>query len=139
MNDDGTINELGGKYKGMDRYEARKAIVKDLEELGLLVKIKDHKHNVGHCYRCQTVIEPILSKQWFVKMKPLAEPALEVVRDGEIKFVPERFSKIYFNWMENIQDWCISRQLWWGHRIPAYYCQDCGEVIVAKEKPGKCQ
>ncbi|MDF2891726.1 MAG: valyl-tRNA synthetase [Clostridia bacterium] len=138
MNDDGTINELGGKYQGMDRFEARKAIVQDLEEQGLLVKIKDHEHNVGHCQRCTTVIEPILSKQWFVKMKPLAEPALKVVRDEEIKFVPERFSKIYFNWMENIQDWCISRQLWWGHRIPAYYCTHCDAVIVAKEKPGKC-
>lgn len=138
MNDDGTINELGGKYQGMDRFEARKAIVKDLEEQGLLVKIKDHEHNVGHCQRCATVIEPILSKQWFVKMKPLAEPALKVVRDEEIKFVPDRFSKIYFNWMENIQDWCISRQLWWGHRIPAYYCTHCDEVIVAKEKPSKC-
>ncbi|MGB7605250.1 MAG: valine--tRNA ligase [Lutisporaceae bacterium] len=138
MNDDGTINELGGKYNGMDRFEARKAIIKDLDELGLLVKIKDHEHNVGHCQRCQTIIEPILSKQWFVDMKPLAEPALKVVRDGDIEFVPERFSKIYFNWMENIQDWCISRQLWWGHRIPAYYCIHCGEVIVAKEKPSKC-
>lgn len=138
LNDDGTINELGGKYEGMDRFEARKAIIKDLEELGLLVKTKDHEHNVGHCQRCSTVIEPILSKQWFVKMKSLAEPALKVVRDEEIKFVPERFSKIYFNWMENIQDWCISRQLWWGHRIPAYYCTHCNEVIVAKEKPSKC-
>lgn len=138
MNDDGTINELGGKYKGLDRYDARKQIIKDLEEQGLLVKIKDHEHNVGHCQRCSTVVEPILSKQWFVKMKPLAGPAIDVVRDGRVKFVPERFSKIYFNWMENIQDWCISRQLWWGHRIPAYYCQDCGEVIIAKEKPGKC-
>jgi len=138
MNDDGTINELGGKYQGMDRFEARKAIVKDLDEQGFLVKIKDHEHNVGHCQRCTTVVEPILSKQWFVKMGPLAEPALKVVRDGDIKFVPERFSKIYFNWMENIQDWCISRQLWWGHRIPAYYCAHCDEVIVAKENPGKC-
>jgi valyl-tRNA synthetase len=138
LNDDGTINELGGKYQGLDRFEARKAIVKDLEELGLLVKTKDHEHNVGQCQRCATIIEPILSKQWFVKMKSLAEPALKVVRDEEIKFVPERFSKIYFNWMENIQDWCISRQLWWGHRIPAYYCAHCDEVIVAKEKPSKC-
>lgn len=138
MNDDGTINELGGKYAGMERFEARKAIIKDLEEQDLLVKIKDHEHNVGHCQRCATVIEPILSKQWFVKMGPLAEPALKVVRDGDIKFVPERFSKIYFNWMENIQDWCISRQLWWGHRIPAYYCTDCGEVIVSKNAPDKC-
>ncbi|HWQ30289.1 MAG TPA: valine--tRNA ligase, partial [Negativicutes bacterium] len=138
MNDDGTINGLGGKYKGMDRYEARKQMVKDLEELGLLVKVKDHEHNVGHCQRCNTTIEPILSKQWFVKMKPLAEPALEVVRDGRVKFVPDRFSKIYYNWMENIQDWCISRQLWWGHRIPAYYCEDCGEIIVSKTAPDKC-
>lgn len=138
MSDNGTINELGGKYCGMDRYEARKQIINDLEELGLLVHIKDHQHNVGHCQRCTTVIEPILSKQWFVKMEPLAEPALEVVKEGKIKFVPERFSKIYFNWMENIQDWCISRQLWWGHRIPAYYCIDCSEIIVAKEKPQSC-
>ncbi|MDF2591792.1 MAG: valyl-tRNA synthetase [Clostridia bacterium] len=138
LNDDGTVNELGGKYEGMDRFEARKAIIKDLEDLGLLVKTKDHEHNVGHCQRCSTVIEPILSKQWFVKMQSLAEPALKVVRDEQIKFVPERFSKIYFNWMENIQDWCISRQLWWGHRIPAYYCTHCNEVVVAKENPGKC-
>ncbi len=138
MNDDGTINGLGGKYKGMDRYEARKQIIKDLEEQGLLVKIKEHEHNVGHCQRCNTTIEPILSKQWFVRMKPLAEPALEVVRDGRVKFVPDRFSKIYYNWMENIQDWCISRQLWWGHRIPAYYCEDCGEIIVSKTAPAAC-
>lgn len=138
LNDDGTINELGGKYQGMDRFEARKAIISDLEDLGLLVMTKGHEHNVGHCQRCSTVIEPILSKQWFVKMKTLAEPALKVVKDGDIKFVPERFSKTYFNWMENIQDWCISRQLWWGHRIPAYYCTHCNEVMVAKEKPSKC-
>ena len=124
MNPDATINENGGKYAGLDRYEARKQVVRDLEELGLLVKIKPHHHNVGSCYRCNTVIEPRVSHQWFVKMKPLAEPAIEAVRNGTIKFVPERFSKIYFNWMENIQDWCISRQLWWGHRIPAYYCDD---------------
>ncbi len=139
MNDDGTINNLGGKYQGLDRYEARKQIIKDLEELGLLANIKDHQHNVGQCQRCSTVIEPILSKQWFVKMGPLAEPAIEVVKDGRIKFVPERFSKTYFNWMENIQDWCISRQLWWGHRIPAYYCTECNETIVAKEKPESCK
>ena len=138
LNDDGTINELGGKYQGLDRFEARKAIIKDLEDLDLLVKTKDHEHNVGHCQRCSSIIEPILSKQWFVKMKTLAEPALKVVKDGDIKFVPERFSKTYFNWMENIQDWCISRQLWWGHRIPAYYCTHCNEVMVAKEKPSKC-
>ncbi|NLM44244.1 MAG: valine--tRNA ligase [Clostridiales bacterium] len=138
MNDDGTINELGGKYCGLDRYEARKEIVKDLEEQGLLVKTKEHEHSVGHCQRCDTTIEPILSKQWFVKMKPLAGPAIEVVKDGRVKFVPDRFSKIYFNWMENIQDWCISRQLWWGHRIPAYYCQDCDEIIVSEKAPEKC-
>ena len=139
LNDDGTINSLGGKYKGLDRYEARKRIIKDLEEQGLLVKTKEHEHNVGHCQRCSTTIEPLLSKQWFVKMKPLAEPAIEVVRDGRVKFVPERFTKIYYNWMENIQDWCISRQLWWGHRIPAYYCEDCGEVIVSKTAPDSCK
>lgn len=138
INDDGTINELGGKYCGLDRYEARKRIVEDLDEAGLLVKVKDHDHSVGHCQRCNTTIEPILSKQWFVKMKPLAQPAIDVVNDGRVKFVPDRFSKIYFNWMENIQDWCISRQLWWGHRIPAYYCLDCGEIVVGEETPEKC-
>lgn len=137
MNDDGTINELGGKYAGLDRYEARKQIIHDLTGMGLMVKIKEHNHNVGHCQRCNTVIEPILSKQWFVKMKPLAEPAIKAVRENEVQFVPERFSKTYFNWMENIQDWCISRQLWWGHRIPAYYCA-CGEIIVSKEQPEVC-
>jgi len=138
MDDCARMNEAAGKYAGMDRYEARKKIVEDLKELGLLVKIEGHKHNVGTCYRCNTVIEPIMSRQWFVKMKPLAEPAIEAVRNGTIKFVPERFSKIYFNWMENIQDWCISRQLWWGHRIPAYYCQDCGETMVLRESPQCC-
>lgn len=138
MNDDGTMNENAGSYAGMDRYEARKAIVEHLKEQGLLVKVEGHKHNVGHCYRCNTVVEPIISKQWFVKMKPLAEPAIQAVRDGRIRFVPERFEKIYFNWMENIKDWCISRQLWWGHRIPAYYCQGCGKTIVSAEAPDKC-
>lgn len=138
MNDDATMNELARQYQGMDRYEARKQIIKDLENLDLLVKIEDHTHNVGTCYRCSTVIEPIISKQWFVKMKPLAEPAIEVVKDGTIKFVPERFSKIYFNWMENIQDWCISRQLWWGHRIPAYYCKECGHMMVEEDMPDVC-
>ncbi|NLP15389.1 MAG: valine--tRNA ligase [Clostridium sp.] len=138
MNDDATMNELAGQYQGMDRYEARKQIVKDLENLDLLLKIEDHTHNVGTCYRCSTVIEPMISKQWFVKMKPLAEPAIEVVKNGTIKFVPERFSKTYFNWMENIQDWCISRQLWWGHRIPAYYCQECGHTMVESEIPDVC-
>lgn len=135
----GIINENGGKYCGMDRYEARKQIVKDLEELGLLVKVVPHKHNVGTCQRCHTVVEPMISRQWYVKMKPLAEPAIEAVRKGETKFVPERFSKIYYNWMENIQDWCISRQLWWGHRIPAYYCDKCGHMVVAKEQPSVCE
>lgn len=138
MNDDGTINQFGGCYEGLDRYEARKRIVEDLQKIGLLVKAKEHNHNVGHCQRCNTIIEPILSKQWFVKMEPLAKPAIEVVREGKVKFVPERFSKIYFNWMENIQDWCISRQLWWGHRIPAYYCEDCREIMVSDTKPQKC-
>ncbi len=138
MDDNARMNEAAGEYAGMDRYEARKKIVKDLEELDLLVKIEGHKHNVGTCYRCNTVIEPIMSRQWFVSMKPLAEPAIEAVRGGTIRFVPERFSKIYFNWMENIQDWCISRQLWWGHRIPAYYCQECGEMIVSREEPSSC-
>ena len=138
INDDGTINELGAEYCGLDRYEARKRIVEDLDKAGLLVKVKDHEHSVGHCQRCNTTIEPILSKQWFVKMKPLAKPAIDVVNDGTVKFVPDRFSKIYFNWMENIQDWCISRQLWWGHRIPAYYCLDCGEIIVSEKTPEKC-
>jgi len=138
MDNKGAINENGAQYKGLDRYEARKQIIKDLEILGLLVKIEPHVHNVGTCQRCCTVIEPLVSRQWFVKMKPLAEPALEVVRSGEVQFVPERFSKIYYNWMENIQDWCISRQLWWGHRIPAYYCQDCGNMDVSRTTPIEC-
>jgi len=138
MNDDATINHYGGKYEGMDRYEARKAMVKDLEEQGLLVKVEEHTHNVGQCYRCGTTVEPITSKQWFVRMKPLAEPAIEAVQSGKTKFVPERFSKTYMNWMENVMDWCISRQLWWGHRIPAFYCQDCGETTVSKEDITTC-
>ncbi len=138
IDEKGIITERGGKYAGMDRYEARKAMVKDLEEMGLLVKVVPHTHNVGTCQRCHTVIEPMISRQWYVKMEPLAKPAIEAVRSGETKFVPERFSKTYFNWMENIQDWCISRQLWWGHRIPAYYCDDCGETVVAKEMPTVC-
>ena len=138
LNDDATINEYGGKYQGMDRYEARKAMVKDLDDLGLLVKVEDHVHNVGGCYRCGTTVEPITSKQWFVKMKPLAEPAVKAVEDGETKFIPERFTKTYMNWMENVHDWCISRQLWWGHRIPAFYCEDCGETTVSKEDITVC-
>ena len=138
MDDKGIINEKGGKYQGLDRYEARKAIVKDLEEAGLLVKIKDHAHNVGTHDRCGTTVEPIISKQWYVKMESLAKPAIEVVKNKETKFVPERFEKTYFNWMENIQDWCISRQLWWGHRIPVFYCKDCDEIMVQEEAPCKC-
>lgn len=138
MDDRAHMNEAAGKYAGMDRYEARRQIVEDLKALGLLVKIEGHKHNVGTCYRCGTVIEPIMSRQWFVNMKPLAEPAIEAVKNGTIKFVPDRFSKIYFNWMENIQDWCISRQLWWGHRIPAYYCRDCGYMMVEHDAPHTC-
>ena len=138
MDDAGVINELGGKYQGLDRYEARKAMVADLEAQGLLVKIKPHTHNVGTHDRCGTVIEPIISKQWYVKMDSLAKPAIEVVKNKKTKFVPERFEKTYFNWMENIQDWCISRQLWWGHRIPVYYCQDCGEIIVSEHDVTTC-
>ena len=138
MNDDGSINENGGKYAGMSGLEARKKIVEELKEQGYLVRAEPIKHNVGACYRCGTVVEPRVSKQWFVKMKPLAEPAIQAVREGKVKFVPDRFSKIYFHWMENIKDWCISRQLWWGHRIPAWYCQDCGETIVAREAPHVC-
>ena len=133
LNDDATINSYGGKYEGMDRYEARKAMVADLEAEGLLVKVVPHTHNVGQCYRCGTTVEPITSKQWFVKMQPLAEPALKAVLDGKTKFIPERFSKTYTHWMENVHDWCISRQLWWGHRIPAFYCEDCHETTVSKE------
>lgn len=138
IGEDGRMTELAGKYKGMDRYEAREAVVNDLKEQGYLVKVQEHTHNVGCHDRCGTVVEPLLSKQWFVSMKPLAEPAIDVVREGKIQFVPERFAKVYYNWMENIQDWCISRQLWWGHRIPVWYCQDCGEVIVQTEVPDKC-
>ena len=138
MDDKGVINEQGGKYKGLDRYEARKQIVKDLEELGLLVNIKPHTHNVSTHDRCGTVIEPMISKQWYVKMETLAKPAIEVVKNKKTKFVPERFDKTYFNWMENIQDWCISRQLWWGHRIPVWYCQDCDGIMVETEAPCKC-
>ena len=138
MNDDATMNAYAGKYEGMDRYECRKALVADLEAQGYLVKTMAHDHNVGVCYRCGTTVEPITSDQWFVKMKPLAEPAIEAVRDGTIKFVPERFSKNYFNWMENILDWCISRQLWWGHRIPAFYCDACGKMTVSKEDITVC-
>lgn len=134
LNDDATINKNGGKFQGMDRYEARKAIVKELEELGLLVKIEDYSHNVGTHDRCKTTVEPLVKQQWFVKMEELAKPAIDALKKGDMKFVPERFDKIYLHWLENIRDWCISRQLWWGHRIPAYYCQDCGEIMVAKHE-----
>ena len=139
INDDGTINENGGKYNGMDRYECRKAIVKDLEEQGYLVKTEPYSHNVGTCYRCHNDVEPLISAQWFVKMEPLAKEAIRVVQDGTIKFVPERFTKTYINWMENVHDWCISRQLWWGHQIPAWYCDDCGHINVSREDPSKCE
>ncbi len=138
FNEDATINENGGKYQGMDRYACRKALVADLETEGYLIKVEPYKHNVGSCYRCHTVIEPRVSLQWFVKMEPLAKPAIQAVRDGRTKFIPERFEKIYFNWMENVRDWCISRQLWWGHRIPAYYCADCGEMVVSKTPVDTC-
>ena len=139
LDDNGRINELGGKYQGMDRYEARKAVVADLEALGLLEKVEDHQHNVGTCYRCHNDVEPLVSAQWFVKMAPLAEEALRVVNEGETKFVPDRFSKTYTNWMENVHDWCISRQLWWGHQIPVWYCADCGKMTVSETDPTECE
>jgi len=138
LNDDATINENGGKFAGMDRYEARKAIVKELDEMGLLVKIEDHSHNVGTHDRCGTTVEPLVKQQWFVKMDELIKPARDAVKNGEIRLVPESLSKTYFNWTDNIRDWCISRQLWWGHRIPAWYCADCGEMVVARTAPEKC-
>ena len=138
ISDDGTINENGGPYNGMDRYECRKAIIKDLEEQGYLIKTEDYSHNVGTCYRCHNDVEPLISAQWFVKMEPLAKEALRVVNDGEVKFIPERFSKTYTNWMENVHDWCISRQLWWGHQIPAWTCADCGHITVEREDPTCC-
>ena len=138
FNEDATVNENGGKYQGLDRYECRKAVLADLEAGGYLVKVEEHEHNVGTCYRCGTTVEPMTSAQWFVKMAPLAKPAMEVVHDGRVKFVPSRFANTYLRWMENVHDWCISRQLWWGHRIPAYYCEDCGEMTVAKEDVTVC-
>ena len=137
--DDGHINENGGKYNGMDRYECRKALVKDLEEQGYLVKTEPYSHNVGTCYRCHNDVEPLISAQWFVKMEPLAKEAIRVVNDGTIRFVPERFTKTYINWMENVHDWCISRQLWWGHQIPAWYCDECGHINVKREDPTECE
>ena len=138
LDDNGRVNENGGKYRGLDRYEARKAVLADLEALGLLEKTEDYTHNVGTCYRCGNDVEPIISAQWFVKMAPLTGEAIRVVRDGETKFVPERFTKNYINWMENLHDWCISRQLWWGHQIPVWYCDDCGEMTVTREDPTEC-
>ena len=138
INNDGTMGEGAGKYKDMDRYDCRKALVKELDELGVLVSVEDHEHAVGHCSRCHSTIEPLVSKQWFVKMESLAKPAIEAVQDGRIQFVPERFTKTYVQWLDNIRDWCISRQLWWGHRIPAWYCDDCGETIVSREDVTVC-
>ncbi|MDY6324701.1 MAG: valine--tRNA ligase [Catonella sp.] len=138
LNDDATINENGFKYAGMDRYEAREAIVKELDKEGLLVRIEDYSHNVGTCYRCHTTVEPMIKKQWFVKMDEMIKPAVKAVKDGEIKLIPSRMDKTYYNWTDNIRDWCISRQLWWGHRIPAWYCDDCGEIIVSKDTPHVC-
>ena len=138
LKDDGTINEKGGKYAGMDRYEARKAMVAELDAQGLLVKVVPHTHSVGTHDRCHTTVEPMIKQQWFVKMEEMAKPAIEALKKGDLNFVPDRFDKTYLNWLENIHDWCISRQLWWGHRIPAYYCDDCGEIVVAKEMPEKC-
>ncbi|MDI3256547.1 MAG: valine--tRNA ligase [Kyrpidia sp.] len=138
MNEDGTMNEGAGEFQGMDRFAARRAVVDKLREEGYLERVEEHRHAVGHCQRCQTVVEPFLSEQWFVKMKPLAEPAIEAVKAGRVRFVPERFEKLYLHWVENVRDWCISRQLWWGHRIPAWYCQACGETIVRVEEPERC-
>ena len=136
--ENGMMNENAGKYQGIPEKKARFMVADELKELGVLVKVEDYRHNVGTCYRCHTTVDPVTSLQWFVRMKPLAEPAIEAVKEGKTKFVPERFAKVYFNWMENIRDWCISRQLWWGHRIPAWYCDQCGEIVVAKETPSAC-
>ena len=138
LNDDATINSLGGKYAGMDRYEARKAMVEDLKEQGLLVKVVPHSHSFGTHDRCGTTVEPMIKPQWFVKMDEMAKAAIKTLDDGNLQFVPARFDKTYLHWLENIRDWCISRQLWWGHRIPAYYCDECGEMVVAREMPERC-
>jgi valyl-tRNA synthetase len=138
MDSKGHMNENAGPYQGLSREEARVKIVQDLKDMGLLLEVSEHNHAVGHCQRCASIIEPMISMQWFVKMKPLAQPAIEKVLNGEIRFIPERFTRIYINWMENIRDWCISRQLWWGHRIPVWYCQDCGEMICSRVDPQQC-
>ncbi|HPP31991.1 MAG TPA: valine--tRNA ligase, partial [Soehngenia sp.] len=138
LDEDGKINENGGIYKGLDRFDARNKVIEDLKEQGYLVDIKEHENAVGHCERCKTVIEPIISKQWFVKMEPLAKPAIDAYNNGELRFIPDRFGKVYLHWLENIRDWCISRQLWWGHRLPVYYCESCGEVIVSRDEVDKC-
>ena len=139
MDEHAVMNDKAGEaFVGLGRFECRKKIVEEMSKLGLMGEIKDHEHAVGHCYRCDTAIEPYLSDQWFVKMKPLAERAIDVVKEGKITFQPERWTKVYYHWMENVRDWCISRQIWWGHRIPAYYCDDCGEIVVAKEMPASC-
>ncbi|MDP2728802.1 MAG: valine--tRNA ligase, partial [Dehalococcoidia bacterium] len=138
MNLDGTMNENAGPYQGLDRYICRERLLEDLGRDGLLEKVEDHTHSIGHCYRCKTVVEPIVSQQWFVRMAPLAQPALEAVRDGRIRILPDHFTKVYINWMENIRDWCISRQIWWGHRIPVWYCDDCGGLTVTEEDPTAC-
>jgi hypothetical protein len=138
LNPDATMNEQAGPYAGLDRFACRQKVLADFEKVGLLEKIEQHHHSVGHCGRCQTMVEPEVSKQWFVKVAPLAEAAIKAVTDGKIAIVPERFTKVYLNWLENIRDWCISRQLWWGHRIPAWYCRTCGEIVVAMDTPKKC-
>jgi valyl-tRNA synthetase len=138
IGEDGRMTALAGAYAGMTVLEARKRVADDLQALGLLLRVQDYTHNVGACYRCGQTVDPLISRQWFVSMKPLAEPALEAVRSGSIRFVPDRFTKVYYNWMENIQDWCISRQLWWGHRIPAWYCRVCGHTVVSRETPSRC-
>ncbi len=139
LNPDGTLNDNAGQYKGLDRFDARRKVIEDLEELGLLEKIEDYKINLGHCYRCDTVVEPLMSRQWFLKMLPLSKPAIDVVKDGRVRFIPDRWSKVYLSWMENIRDWCISRQLWWGHRIPIWYCNDCDEINVSIDEPKECR
>src|SRR5262249_23215487 len=138
MNDDASLNELAGPYAGLDRFEARARLVADLERQGLLERVEPHTYSIGHCQRCDTIVEPMVSLQWFVDIKPLARPAIDAVVSGAIRIVPERFAKVYLNWMENIRDWCISRQLWWGHRIPVWYCDACKELTVTIEEPERC-